>query len=331
MKQILLAFSLLFYNISIGQNDAISEIEKKYDFVEIWGLKEQSKKEFLEKIIKCPGGICESSLKLMGYNDGNKIPLAFSNKIIVTLRNIPDYKTFPIYSKKIKITNNENTWKDMIEAVNALSNYEKQQLPVFLDAYTKNNQKAVDSLFSLSDQEFQSYGIQLKKEKINDAYKVYQNYAKLFTKDEVLDILYHSEDSAKNEAAQFIANYYLKTSNDLVDYLPLLLKKKSGIQPIIATFIKTNNEKIDWKNHIQLLKSLVSNPNPFQTILALKIADKTGFSKSNMKILLNTKLLTIKEILKSIVLKEEKQYVLGFLNQYAGSNSNVDAWLKRLN
>jgi hypothetical protein len=330
MKQIIIALCLLFYNVSFGQNDSISEIEKKYSYVEIWGLKNQTKKDFLEKIIKCPGGICESSLKLMGYNDGNKIPLAFSNKIIVTLRSIPDYKIFPIYNKKIKVANNETTWKDMINAINGLSNYEKQQLPIFLDAFKKSNQKAVDSLFILTEQEFKSYGIQLKKEKISAAFKVYQSFTKSFTKDEVVDVLFHSEDSAKNEAAQFIASDYLKTANDLLDFLPLLLKKKSGTQSIITAFIHSNNEKIDWNNHMPLLKSLVNNPNPFQAILALKIADKTGFTKSNMKILLNTELITIKEILKSNALNEEKQYVLGFLNQYTGYNSNVDAWLNRL-
>jgi hypothetical protein len=268
----------------------------------------------------------------MGYNDGNKIPMAFSNKIIVTLRNIPDYKTFPIYNKKIKTVNNENTWKDLAKAINSLSNYEKQQLPVFLEAYSKNNQKAVDSLFLLSEQEFQNYGIQLKKEKINDAFKVYQTYDKQFTKNEVLEMLYYSEDSAKNEAAQFISSNYLKTSEDLIDFLPLLLKKKSGIQPIIAEFIKRNAVKIDWNQNMKLLQSLLNNPNPFQALLAIKIADKTGFSNNEMKKLLSNELNTLKEILQSNALKEEKAYVLTFLNKYSNLPIEVDAekWIKKL-
>jgi hypothetical protein len=331
MKHLILSLILLFSIKVMCQSDtSISEIEKKYQFVEVWGLKNQTKKDFFEKIIKCPGGICESSLKLMGYNDGNKIPLAFSNKIIVTLRNIPDYKAFPIYNKKIKTANNEIIWKEMIKAIHGLSNYEKQQLPIFRNAYTNNNQKAVDSLFILTEQEFQSYGIKLKKEKISDAFNVYQTYAKQFTKDDVLDVLYHSEDSAKNEAAQFIASHYLKTAEDLIDYLPLLLKKKSGIQPIIAAFTQTNTEKIDWKKNMKLLQSLINNPNPFQALLAIKIADKTGFTNTNMTALLKIELISIKEILQSKTLKDEKIVVLDFLNKYDGSNTDSETWLLRL-
>jgi hypothetical protein len=333
MKKIFASLCLLLMIKSYTQNDStIIDLEKKYDFVEVWGLKKQTKKEFLEKIIKCPGGIYESSLKLMGYNDGNKIPLPFSNKIIVTTRNITDYKTFPIYNKKIKTVNNESAWKELTKAINKLSNYEKQQLPTFLEAYDKNNQKVVDSLFLLSEQEFQSYGIQLKKEKINEAYKVYQNFAKLFTKDELLDLLYHSEDSAKNEAAQFITSHYLKTAGDLIDFLPLLLNKKIVIQPIISQFINSNDLKIDWNQNIKLLQTLLNNPNPFQALLALQLADKTGLNNKEMKQLLSGELITIKEILQSNVLKEEKTFVLSFLNKYSNSpiESNAEKWIQKL-
>jgi hypothetical protein len=79
MKYRILSFILLFsIKIKCQPLDTLqSEIEKKYQFIEVWGLKNQTKKYFSEKIIKCPGGICESSLKLMGFIDGNKIPLAF--------------------------------------------------------------------------------------------------------------------------------------------------------------------------------------------------------------------------------------------------------------
>jgi hypothetical protein len=61
MKYLILSFILLFSIKVMCQSDtSLSEIEKKYQFVEVWGLKNQTRKDFLEKIIKCPGGICES-------------------------------------------------------------------------------------------------------------------------------------------------------------------------------------------------------------------------------------------------------------------------------
>tara|TARA_Y100001963_G_C6531128_1_gene331125 strand:- start:12 stop:203 length:192 start_codon:yes stop_codon:yes gene_type:complete len=49
MKRIYLVAIILIQNIAFfGQK--LSDIEKKYDFLEVWGLENQSKKDFLAEI-----------------------------------------------------------------------------------------------------------------------------------------------------------------------------------------------------------------------------------------------------------------------------------------
>lgn len=336
-KIILAVISILTnWKIANGQKEyAIPDIEKKYDFVEIWGLTDVSKKDFLTEIMSYPEGICEQSLTKMGLVDGNKLPIAFSNKIIVTTRNIPDYKKFSIYKKFEQSNSSENNiWNEFISAYESLSHYERQQLPFFLDLFEKNEAKSIDNLFKKTSKEFNGYGINLDKSKIVDSYSVYKKYSTLFTKENILGVLY-SENilNPKFTAASFIALNYLKDSNDLLDFLPLLLKKKSGIQPIIAASIDGFNEKINWNQNIDLLVDLVNNPNPFQSMLALKVADKTGIGKKQIDRLLDHEMMTMKEILKSDFLPiESKSFLLTFLNKYS-SNSikmNTTFWIKKL-
>ncbi|MFM9908960.1 MAG: hypothetical protein ACKVOW_06420 [Chitinophagaceae bacterium] len=335
MKKLLLGFCIIVSMPSSSQTTASpSEIENKYDFVEIWGLKNQSRHTFLTKIISCPGGICESSLKQMGYEHGNKIPLPFTNKIIVTLRSIPDYSNFPIYKELLQTIKHDkdSLWKKIAHEINELGNYEKQQLPQYLVAFETNNQQKIDSLFAENEKEFKEYGISLDKNKIIESLKAYRSFTKLFTKQEVLAILYLSDVDSLINAASFIAPNYLRTTNDLVDFLPLLLRKKSGVQAIINEFIKENKGKIDWKKNMYLLTNLLKNPNPFQSILALKIADQTGFDHTLMNALKPTDFITIKEILQSNSLPEEKKYILAFLNKYSNKSIEMDPekWIRKL-
>lgn len=298
-KTLVIAFIIL--TVKSFAQDTINSVEKKYDFVEVWGLKNQTKKDFLTEIASYPEGICEQSLTKMGLLDGNKIPLPFSNKIIVTTRDIPDYRKSKIYKELINRSEqiNSNKWEKLVEENNKLGSYEKQQLPQFLKLFKTNDKSGIDSLFTKVSNEFKEYGIELEKAKIYESYSVYEKYAKQFSKEEVLYILYILDiNDPKYEAASFIANNYLNNSEDLLDFLPLLLKKKSGVQPIINSFITKFNGKVDWEDNLNELTDLINNPNPFQCLLVLRIADKTGFTKLEMKGLNKTSFLTIKDILK---------------------------------
>ncbi len=226
----------------------------------------------------------------------------------------------------------DSLWKKIAHEINELGNYEKQQLPQYLIAFETNNQKQIDRLFIENEKEFKEYGITLDKNKIIESLNTYQHYSKLFTKKEVLAVLYLSDVDSLTNAASFIAPNYLRTVNDLLDFLPLLLRKKSGVQSIMHEFIKENKGKIDWKKNMPLLTDLLKNPNPFQSILALKIADQTGFDNTLMSTLKSTDLITIKEILQSNSLPEEKKYILSFLNKYSNKSIEMDSekWIQKL-
>lgn len=316
MNRIHLIILLLIQNIALfGQE--LSEIEKKYDFVEVWGLENQSKKDFLTEIMSYPEGICEQSLIKMEIMEGNKLPIPFSNKIIITIRNTPKY----VSKNNIKLINNKELkkWKKFKSIYEKLGFYERQQVPIFKNSFIDNNEPKIDSLFNNLHSEFKSYGIDLKKAKILQSLDVYKKYSNQFSKIDVLSALYHSKNKDSiRETAMFIAPNYLKNHNDLIEFLPLLLKKNSGVQPLLASFIKKYNGKIDWNSRMDLLTKLVNNPNPYQSILALRIADKTGFTKNNMKILLSSEMKTIKEILQSKYLpKEQIDFLIVFLNKYS--------------
>jgi hypothetical protein len=83
---------------------------------------------------------------------------------------------------------------------------------------------------------------------------------------------------------------------------------------------------------MKLLQGLINNPNPFQALLAIKIADKSGFTNTNMAALLKVELPTLKEILQSNALKDEKTVVLTFLNKYsnAGNDKTIEGWIQKL-
>ncbi|MDY7396031.1 hypothetical protein UMM65_12315 [Aureibaculum sp. 2210JD6-5] len=331
MKLFYLTLIVLFSTFG-GYSQELSEIEKKYDFVEVWGLENQSKKDFLTEIMSYPEGICQQSLTKMGMPDGNKIPIAFSNKIIVTTREMPKYDL----PNKINKPNESKIrrWKEFKKQFDKFGFYERQQVPFFIPFFEKNNNKGVDSLYLKLQTEFKGYGIELNKDKIINAYKVYEDFSGKFDKQDALSVLYHSnEKDSLNEVAIFIAPKYLKNENDLLDFMPLLLEKGSGVQPILSSFINTYEGKINWSEHINMLVKLVNNPNPFQSVLALKIADRTGFTNENMKFLISEEMLTMKDILKSKNLpKEYIDYLIIFLNKYSDTTieQNKNFWIKKL-
>ncbi|PQJ79825.1 hypothetical protein [Polaribacter porphyrae] len=318
-------------NILFSQE--LSDIEKKYDFVEVWGLKNQSKKDFLTEIMSYPEGICQQSLVKMGIKEGNKIPIAFSNKILITLRDIPKYtskgKIFMISENKL------NQWKEFRGKFNKLGFYERQQISAFKNLSLTKNLSVIDSLFKSLDAEYKSYGINLDKAKIKESLIVYKRYVNQFSKQDVLSALYNADvtDSIQ-ESAIFLAGNYLKNKNDLLDFLPLLLKKNSGVQPLITVFCNNYSGNINWNKNIELISKLVNNPNPFQSLLVLKILDKTGFSKESMKSLLSYEMQTMKDILKSKFLpKEQIYFLITFLNKYSDFPIETDrkALLKKIN
>lgn len=331
MKTIL---SLLFVSHSIiafsqSESDS-SAIEKKYDFVEIWGLENQSRKDFLTEITNYPEGICQQSLRKMGYPDGNKILV--NEKLLVTIRNNPDYKASKIYKEieKKSATNDKRKWAALLHA--NLGVYEKQQLPYFLKPLSANDTQKVDSIFQSLHTEFKSYGINLDKQKIIDAYDVYKESTAQLTKQDVLNVLYFSDNDTLLQAANFVAIHYIKTNKDLVDFLPLLLRGKSNITIALSQFIKDYNGAINWKNHMDVLPALLNNPNPFGAVLALRILDRTGFNRSLMGKLKSGDLITLKEILKSDAIPSEKAFVLSFLNKYSNEpiEASPEAWISKL-
>jgi len=279
-----------------------------------------------------PEGICQQSLVKMGIMDGYKLPIPFSNKIIITLRKIPVYenrkKFRAITDKKLK------QWKKFKSVYEELGFYERQQVPVFIKPYKENNEQKIDSLFNKLHSEFKSYGIDLKKSKILQSLDAYKKYSNKFSKEDVLSALYNSENKDSiRQTAVFIAPNYLNNENDLFDFLPLLLKKGSGVQSVITSFMDNYKGKIDWNNKMDLLSKLVNNPNPFQSLLVLKIVDKTGFTKNNLKTLLSFKMETMKDILKSKFLpKEQIDYLVIFLNKYSDLpiEQNKEILIKRL-
>ena len=102
-----------------------------------------------------PEGICQQSLTKMGIPDGNKIPVAFSNKIIVTTRPIPK---IDLINKIEKPDNSEIIkWKELKDKFDSLGFYERQQVPLFVPLFEKKDSAGVDSLYSKLQREFKGY------------------------------------------------------------------------------------------------------------------------------------------------------------------------------
>ena len=314
-KAIMLLY--VFFQTSMLFGQELSEIEKKYDFIEIWGLERQSKSEFLTQITSYPEGICQQSLTKMGYTDGNKISIPFSNKLIITLNNNPQYEP-NLKFKKIK-KKELKKWKKFRNKFAELGVYERQQVPFLLSFYLKDQKNAFDNAFLELSTEFKNYGINLDKGKVMKSLEVYSKYSSQFSGNDILSVLYKSKDKDSiRDAAIFIAPKFLTNETELLSFLPLLLNKGSGVQPLISAFIRDFEGQIDWENNMDLLTKLVNNPNPFQSLLALRIADKTGFSRENMKKLLGSEMVTMRNILVSRYLPEEDvNYLVVFINKYA--------------
>ena len=264
--------------------------------------------------------------------DGNKIPIPFSNKIIVTVRDIPKYTSKnnvkPFRNKELK------KWSKFKSDYEKLGFYERQQVPFFKKLYIENNNSGIDSLYNKLHLEFENYGIDLKKDKIIQALAMYESYSNQFSKEDILSALYHSKDiDSIKSTAVFIAPNYLKNENDLVDFLPLLLEKGSGVQPLLTSFINDFNGKINWNNKMDLLTKLANNPNPFQCLLALRIAERTGLTKENLKTLLSSEMKTFRDVLDSKYLPQNQvDYLIIFLNKYSDLpiEQNRETLIKRL-
>lgn len=332
MKNLILLLLVVHTSFAFAQTKADTiDVEKKYSYVEVWGLQEQSRRDFLTEITSYPEGICQQSLTKMGYPDGNKIPLR--GKILVTLRHNPDYKATAVYKglEKKKVTIDKSKWSTLLHA--DLGFYEKQQLPYFLEAFSNNNSLQVDSIFRSLETDFKDYGIQLDKQKIIEAYDVYKKSTEQLSKQDVLAVLYFSDNDSLMQAANFIASNYIKTNKDFLDFLPLLLRHDSNnIQIALNKFLSNPNGKIKWEKQMDLLPKLINNPNPFKAVLTLRIMDKTGFNNSLMTKLRGNELLTLKEILSSTALPNEKDFVVNFLNKYSAESieNNAAAWVQKL-
>lgn len=331
MKNFILLLLVMQTSFAFAQqkSDTI-DIEKKYSYVEVWGLQKQSKKDFLTEVMSYPDGICHQSLTKMGYPDGNKIPLR--DRILVTLRHNPDYKKTNVYREleKKNATIDERKWRALLHA--NLGFYEKQLLPYFLKAFTKNDQHQIDSIFRVQEIEHENYGIMLDKQKIIEAYEIYKISSAQLSKQDVLTVLYFSDNDSLIQAAKFVAGNYMKTSKDFLDFLPLLLRHVSNVQIALNQYINNSSGRIRWEKQMDLLPMLMNNPNPFKAVLTLKILDKTGFNKSLMTKLRGKDFLTLKEILSSTALPNEKDYVVNFLNKYSAEpiENNAEVWVQKL-
>jgi len=88
------------------------------------------------------------------------------------------------------------------------------------------------------------------------------------------------------------------------------------------------------RDHLKLVGTKYGCGNPFQSILVLRIVDKTGFTPQDMQLLTSKEMLTMKDILNSKNIPEEYiDYLLIFLNKYPGFaiEQNKEFWIKRLN
>lgn len=331
VPRILLGLSALFGAGCFDQDASASDIEAKFDFVEIWDEKGRSRKDFLNEIKQMPAGICQQSLIAMGHPDGFKFPLA-SGKLLVTTRTAPDYRdTLPYRRQKESgLTVDSRKWASLGDA--KMKNTESQLLPIFVNALGKGDDSEFERIYKLKDVEFAQYGIKLDPQKIRQAFHVYHESTRVITKQEVLSVLYLSDDETKLRSASFIVGNYLKTSEDLVEVLPLLLNKKVGVQAAITAFLNDFDGKIDWNLHVDLLQKLMNHPNPFVTILILKMLDNTGFDRTLFAQCTSGKMNSFVEILKSEVLPDEKCYLLTFLNRNSMARIECDPkeWCKRL-
>jgi hypothetical protein len=311
--------------------EKLSELEQRFSFVEIWDAKARSRKDFLNEIAACPAGICEQSLVQMGHLDGNKFPLP-SGKLLLTTRDSPDFRDSPIYLK-LKASTHEidhDRWSSLDDP--SLLSSESQLLPKFVKALTAGDKPEFDRIFKIVFDEFALYGIKLDQQKIRKAFEIYQQSTRVISKQEVLSALYFSDDETLIRSAGFIVGHYIVTPNDLVDILPLLLRKRVGVQATIEVFMKEFDGQIDWREQADFLPKLMNNPNPFQAVLVLKILDRTGFDRQMFDRCMSTQQRTFTEILQSECLSDERAFLLSFLNRYSTTPIECDRheWLRRL-
>jgi hypothetical protein len=314
-----IALSCVFlgqHPLSLAQeNSATKELIAKLDFIEVWDVEGRSREDFLTQITQCPSGICEQSLVAMGHRDGNKIPLA-SGKMLITTRSAPDYTKSPTYQRlsRAAFKYDRAKWAALTEY--DLRSAEAQLLPNFVEALSNNDEAQFDKIFRQQADEFAAYRLKLDANKVREAFKVYQTSTTALSKEEVLSVLYLSDDDSLLRAASFIVADYLKTPDDLVDVLPLLLYKRVGVQAAIEAYVRNMDGKIDWQKHAEFLPHLLNNPNPYRTMLVLKILDKSGITRETIQQCLQEPIASFQEIQSSKVLIDEKRTLNEFLNRY---------------
>ncbi len=315
-----------------GQEPAeLSAIETKYDFVEIWDEQGRSRTDFLNEITKLPAGICEQSLVQMGHSDGNKFPLA-SGKLLLTTRSAPDFRDSPTF-QRLKSAGpkiDEVKWAALVDA--DLLNTEAQLLPGFLIALRDNDNLEFERILKEKQVEFGVYGLKVDPAKVRAAYDVYQAGIRTIAKHEVLSVLYFSENENLIRAAGFIVSHYVESPDDLIDLLPLLLRKKANVQMAIEVFMKDFDGQIDWQSQAGFLPQLLNNPNPFASLLVARILDRTKVDPSIVRQCISSGNQTFLEILNSQILDGETCFLLSFLNRYTTEPLECDAqvWIRKL-
>ena len=310
-------------------NPSVEDLGTQYSFVEIWDVRGRSREDFLKEITRLPAGICQQSLLQMGHLDGLKFPLA-SGKLLVTTRTAPDFRDTEIYRrlKKSGETVDAAKWKPLTQK--NLQTTEAQLLPVFLRSLKEGNRVEFDRIFEKQYSEFEQYGLKLDPVRVLDAFQTYQVSSQTISKQEALSVLYLSQDEKLLQAASFILGHYVNTSEDLVAVLPLLLNYKVQVQATICSFIESFRGDIAWDDQVSLLSKVLNNPNPFATLLVVRLLDKTEVSNIVVQRCLNSKAESFIEILKSNVLPNEKQELLLFLNKYYNSKLDAGQWIDRL-
>ena len=290
-----------------------------------------SRADFLNQITKLPAGICEQSLVQMGHSDGNKFPLA-SGKRLLTTRSAPDFRDSPTY-QRLKSAGpeiNDVNWAALVAA--DLRNTEAQLLPGFLLALRDNDNAEFERILKERQVEFGVYGIKVDPAKVRAAHEVYQAGTNAIEKHEVLSVLYFSEDEDLIRVAGFIVSHYVQSPDDLVDLLPLLLRKNANVQMAVEVFIKDYEGQIDWQSQAEFLPHLLNNPNPFTSLLVARILDQTKVDPNIIRRCMLSRNQTFREILNSPNLIDEKCFLMSFLNRYSAApiECNAQVWIQKL-
>ena len=316
----------LFFNIFLLFPYFLFAQEINESKIEVWGLTDISKEEFLYKFQLRGYELNQYSLNRMGFPDANLLTL--SNGItLITLRANPAYDFSPQTKEKREFEISP-FWQKIIKS--RPMSIEAQTIPGTYHFYKNDERDKMAEEISKNMTFYHGYNMPFNDKKVLQYCHLLDEISTHVTLEEVRDILYHSNDKKLLQAATFASIAFINSHENALKFLPFIYDPSTQmVFNGIIHYYQYYKPQTDWGKDIGFVAKILNHPDPMHLVNMIYIFSITGFDPILMPQLFANGSDTMLELLQSDLIKEEKKKLLIFLkdNPEKSFGNNNSKWV----